>query len=286
MTRIQPALREHIIYCIMVATLATGRSVLADTTMPYPEFRASFASTLLHKGPAPQKFTNEQPPSGVHQVAYRSGSLVLKAWLALPRRIAAEPVPGVVYLHGGFSFGKEDLFDAYPFYQAGYAVMTPMLRAENGNPGDFELLLGEVDDAVAAVEWLAAQPFIDPQRIYVFGHSIGGAGAALMTLREGAKVRHTGGSGGLYGPDAFDRWKSFAPFDTDSEDEQRARLLLGNEQWMQVPHHAYIGRDDELHRSLPSRLSEPADSDTKLEVEFIEGDHFSSLPRAIERYLR
>ena len=270
----------------MLTVLVAARLASADAAVPYPEFRASFVTELLRKGPAPQEYSNEDPPQGVHAVAYPSGSRFLKAWLALPRRIAAKPVPGIVYLHGGFALGKEDLYDAVGFYKAGFAVMTPMLRAENGNPGHFELMLGEVDDAVAAAQWLATQPFIDPERIYVFGHSIGGGTAALIALRNDSNVRHTGSSGGLYGPDAFERWKDFAPFDTGNTNERRARLLRGNEPWMRTPHHAYIGRDDEMSRTLPSAPSGSAAAGSKLRVEVIDGDHFSSLPEAIERYIR
>ena len=35
--------------------------------------------------------------------------------------------------------------------------MAPMLRGENGNPGSFELLWGEIDDASAAIVELASK---------------------------------------------------------------------------------------------------------------------------------
>ena len=275
-----------ILACTVLAMLIAARMAGADTTAPYAEFRASFATELLRKGPAPQEYTNEAPPQGVHTVAYPSGSHVLKAWLALPRRIAVKPVPGIVYLHGGFALGKQDLYDAVEFYKAGFAVMTPMLRGENGNPGDFEFMMGEVDDAVAATQWLATQPFIDPQHIYVFGHSIGGGIAALIALHGDANVRHSASSGGLYGPDAFERWKDLAPFDTDNANERRARLLRGNERWMLRPHHAYIGSDDDMLRSLPPTLTSSTARESMLRLEVIDGNHASSLAGAIERYIR
>ena len=93
------------------------------------------------------------------------------------------------------------LNDCLPFLAAGFAVMTPTLRGENGNPGSFELFYGEVDDAEAAVRFLAAQPRIDSKRIYTFGHSVGGGISALLSLRPEIPVRKGGSSGGLYSRD-------------------------------------------------------------------------------------
>ncbi len=49
------------------------------------------------------------------------------------------------------------------------------LEGENDNPGQFELFYGEVDDAVAAIDYLRSVPYVDPSRIYLAGHSTGGS---------------------------------------------------------------------------------------------------------------
>ena len=98
----------------------------------------------------------------MQQIVYPSGRLALKAWAAF--RANASPshkVPGVVFFHAGFAFAAGNFEAARPFLDVGFAVLCPMLRAENGNPGNFELLLGEIDDAGAAVAWLAGQPGVD-----------------------------------------------------------------------------------------------------------------------------
>ena len=103
---------------------------------------------LIRKGPSPQPYKLSSPPVGVEEVTYPSGSLSLKAWVAYPTGASRNgKVPGVVFFHGGFAFGAGDFEDARPFLDAGFAVMTPMLRGEDGNPGNFEMLLGEVADA-------------------------------------------------------------------------------------------------------------------------------------------
>ena len=58
-------------------------------------------------------------------------------------------------------------------------MLYPSLRGGNQNPGYKEYFFGEVDDVLAAAHYLAQQPFIDPQRIYLGGHSTGGTLALL-----------------------------------------------------------------------------------------------------------
>jgi dipeptidyl aminopeptidase/acylaminoacyl peptidase len=114
----------------------------------------------------------------VQQAEYPSGSLRLKGWLS------ADPGdgkrrPAVVFLHGGWSFDAQDWRDAAPFVEAGFVLFMPMLRSENGNPGVYESLYGEVDDAIAAGRFVASLPYVDGQNTYVAGHSVG---AVLTTL--------------------------------------------------------------------------------------------------------
>src|SRR5699024_493035 len=42
------------------------------------------------------------------------------------------------------------------------------------NPGRREGFLGEVDDVLAAAAFLKRQPYVDPARVYLGGHSTGG----------------------------------------------------------------------------------------------------------------
>jgi dipeptidyl aminopeptidase/acylaminoacyl peptidase len=184
--------------CSLVGCAPSG-----DTNLSYLDRLGTFESQLTISSPAPQDYSDDEPPEGVQVVHYLSGDMSLKAWLALPEDVSDKKRPGVVYIHGGFAFGTGDFIDAQPFRDAGFVVMTPMLRGENGNPGDFELFLGEVEDAASAVEWLASQPFIDSKRLYVFGHSTGGAISALLTLRTNVPVVHTGSAGGLYPSNVF-----------------------------------------------------------------------------------
>jgi predicted alpha/beta-hydrolase family hydrolase len=67
-------------------------------------------------------------------------------------------------------------------------MMFPALRGGNDNPGVKEGFLGEVDDVLAAAKFLARQPFVDPGRIYLGGHSTGGT-LVLLTAECSARFR-------------------------------------------------------------------------------------------------
>ena len=45
------------------------------------------------------------------------------------------------------------------------------LRGENGQPGAFSMFYDEVEDVLAAAEYLAKLPDVDPARVFVSGHS-------------------------------------------------------------------------------------------------------------------
>ena len=275
-----------IMFCVF-AVEGCSASSSKDTkrVSTYLESRKSYSTVLKTRGPAPQDWQPEKTPAGVTEVSYQSGDLTLKGWLAMPKNPPPGKLPAVVYFHGGFAFGMSELEDCLPFLEAGFAVMTPTLRGENGNPGSFELMYGEVDDAEAAVRWLASQPSIDSKRIYTFGHSVGGGISALLSLRADVPIRRGGSSGGLYSKDVFSGWKEFVPFDLSIEKEKSLRLLVGNIGFMQREHIAYIGRKDSLARVVPEAETEARQSSAPLTIKLVEGDHFTSLAPAISAFV-
>lgn len=256
----------------------------AEEKGTFLERRSAHPTVLTRHAPAPQEYENEEPPEGVHELHYASGELSLRAWYVLPP--GASPtakVPAFVYFHGGYAFGASDFDVGVPFHEAGFAVFTPMLRGENGNPGDHERYWGELEDARAAVAWLQAQPEIDPQRVYLFGHSAGGVISGLLSLCEAPRVKLTGSSGGTYDELLFENSDGPFPFDVGSKHERRLRLFSPNAALMQQPHVAYVG-DQDLLAKLGAETARRRGPRSLLEIVTLPGDHFSSFDAALARF--
>ncbi len=184
--------------------------------------RMAYSTQIVRAMKAPQSFAPEQPPAGVAEITYESGKLHLKAWMsALPK--TASKAPAVVFLHGGFSFSADDWTTAEDFVRAGYVLLMPQLRAENGGSGNFELFGGELDDALAAGSYLAKLPQIDSKRIFLAGHSVGGSLTMLAAQMNSPYRAAAAYSGYAHLPDWLDHYKKIAPFDLQKEDEIKIR---------------------------------------------------------------
>jgi dienelactone hydrolase len=154
----------------------------------YAAVRTQFRTRLAREAGSPQREVFVlRPPEYVDQVEYPSGSLRLKAWLTRDRQ-AGQKLPAVLFLHGGFEFGAADWDMAAPYWEAGFVLMVPMLRGENGQPGTFSFLYDEVDDVLAAADFLARQPGVDPDRVYLAGHSAGGT-LTLLAIEASRRFR-------------------------------------------------------------------------------------------------
>lgn len=249
----------------------------------YVAARAGFQTRLVRRGPAPGPTSPADPPPGIRQVRYPSGDLKLAAWVRVPGGARTRRQPAVVFFHGGLALDVEWVELTRPFFDAGFVVMLPMLRGENGNPGAFELLLGEIDDAAAAVRWLAGQPYVDPSRIYAFGHSMGARVSVMLTLQPDVPIRLSGGSAGLYTADGFLRWGSRAPFDVQKVWERRIRAPFDFLDGMRHRHLAFAGRQDYAGERLTEyrRLAQG----TRLEIREVDGDHMGCLRPAVAAFL-
>jgi acetyl esterase/lipase len=101
---------------------------------------------------------------------------------------------------------------ASAYRKAGIVEMYPSQRGGNINPGHKEGFLGECDDILAAARFLAAQPYVDPNRIYLGGHSTGGT-LALLVAELPNPFRAVFAFGPVSNPVVYDD-SDFTPFDT------------------------------------------------------------------------
>ena len=129
------------------------------------------------------------PESALRLVRYSSPVGDLAAYVS-PPPAGATRGPAIIWLVGGFSNSidgtawlpapPEDDQSARAFREAGIVLMLPSLRGGNRNPGSIEAFGGEVDDVLAAADYLAKLDYVDPSRIYLGGHSTGGTLALLV----------------------------------------------------------------------------------------------------------
>ncbi|OVE82525.1 hypothetical protein BVY04_00700, partial [bacterium M21] len=143
--------------------------------------RQGKSAGLVWEMAAPQDFENKPTPKGIVETTYRSGSLELKAWMSTKSELQGKR-PALVYAHGGFAYGHEDWDVVEGFVKKGFVVMLPTYRAENGNPGHYEMFYGEVDDLIAAGKHLSGLPNVDKNRVYLLGHSTGGTLSILAAM--------------------------------------------------------------------------------------------------------
>jgi dipeptidyl aminopeptidase/acylaminoacyl peptidase len=246
--------------------------------------RAGFRSRLRTHGPAPQGYDPTALRPDAREIPYPSGGLALKAWVS-PPPADGKRRPGVLFLHGGFAFGEDDWDMAKPYRDAGYVVLAPMLRGENGLPGDFSMFYAEIDDALAAADALAALPYVQADHLYVAGHSIGGTHALLAAMYTGRfrAAASFAGSPNQYAWIAGAR-KEQAPFDTNDQREMLIRSPLAFAASFQCPVRAYHGTEEIFFAESTAKLAEIARG-AGLDVRAVPvpGDHMTHVAEAMRQ---
>lgn len=152
------------------------------------EARHGFATKLTRKHSIGESVP--VPPAGVLQnVTYLSPIGELAAYVT-PSPADGKKHPAIIWIFGGFANSIGDTAwergprkndqSASAFRDVGIVTMYPSLRGGNTNPGFIEGFYGEVDDILAAADYLAKQDYVDPKRLYLGGHSTGGTLALLV----------------------------------------------------------------------------------------------------------
>ncbi|MEP3479058.1 MAG: alpha/beta fold hydrolase [Fuerstiella sp.] len=254
----------------------------------YASFRKRFRTNLVRTGPSPQRAAELSVPSRATKLTYESDSLILNALYSLPngdQPDRSRKVPAVVFLHGGFAFGDGDWDMVTPYLDAGFAVMIPLLRGENFQDGDFTLYYREVDDVLAATEELTKQSEIDPERIFIAGHSAGGTLATLASLTSD-RFRAVASFSGTMDVRSEDQ-APLLVFDTTQADEFRARSVIEFSASFKSPARLYFGQQERWARQETNTTASQAQAyglDVKAVV--VPGDHFSSVPPAMHQSIK
>jgi dienelactone hydrolase len=121
------------------------------------------------------------------EVTVGTGALALPGTLTLPKLEAGKKAPGLVLVHGSGPQDKDETIGGIKVFRdlaqglasRGVAVLRYEKRtrahAEEVTQHIDDLTPKEevIDDAVLAVKLLAADPGVDPKKVYVLGHSMG-----------------------------------------------------------------------------------------------------------------
>lgn len=244
----------------------------------YAVARQTFRTKLVRDVASPQPWEPVKIADDAREIPYTSGGLKLRAWISPPTKTKR---PAVLFLHGGFAFSLDDWIATKPFRDAGYIVMMPILRGENGSPGSFTLFYDELDDVLAARKVLERRPDVDTKRIFVSGHSAGGSLALLAALAS-RSFRAAAPLSGTVDASMHAEEPELAPFDTTNAEEARMRSAIVFAASFKCPTRIYFGDEEDWAKdgSLETaRRAKAAGHDVEAVV--VPGDHFTMLETAI-----
>ena len=208
------------------AVQAVGTSALQTLAQARAGQRTHVHDALLPEARMAQTSLPRPPATLFVPMAYTNHGMALTAF-ATPDPRDGGRHPAIVWLTGGDTNSLDDFWtegsarndqSASAFRKAGMVMVFPTLRGGNTNPGQREYFWGEVDDVVAAIAQTARLPYVDPQRIYLGGHSTGGT-LALLVAATGIDLRGVFAFGPLADPADYPlpvRWNQL--------DDQERRL--------------------------------------------------------------
>lgn len=185
----------HLAAALLFLAACSARERSTETRVS-PAAKHELRLAALRKAHPTQLFAAPTPPDSSNlEVAYYDAPLGKN--VAYVTRVKEGPKrPAIVWLHGGWDWSISSVAwepgelnndqSASVFHRFhNIAQLYPAPRGANDNPGHWECFFGEVDDVLAAAEFLAARPDVDPTRIYLGGHSTG----ATLALLAAASTR-------------------------------------------------------------------------------------------------
>ncbi|MEM6571321.1 MAG: alpha/beta fold hydrolase, partial [Planctomycetota bacterium] len=218
--------------CVAAPLLVAVLPLAARGQESLPEARRGFETALVDLRSVDSPLV--EPPADLFTLVEVDAPLGKN--LAYLSRVepGEERLPAIVWITGGWPTARggsyvwrpgplENDQSASAFRDAGVVMLFPTVRGTGPNLGFQEFFYGEVDDVIAAGEFLRQHDRVDPERIYLGGHSTGGSLALLVAcstdLFRGVFS---------FGPvaDMTDYGERDWPFDADDPEELRLRSSL------------------------------------------------------------
>ena len=113
----------------------------------------------------------------------KDGKFTISAFVYVPYNLPRQPVsPAIVYVHGGPTSQTVNSFNRFVQYMAnqGYLVIAPNYRGSTGYGKEFQhanlfdMGGGDLQDVLAAAEWIKQTGYVDPKKLILMGGSYGG----------------------------------------------------------------------------------------------------------------
>lgn len=113
----------------------------------------------------------------------RDGKWTISAFVYVPFNLPRQPIsPAIVYVHGGPASQSVNSFNRFIQYMAnqGYIVIAPNYRGSTGYGKEFQhanladMGGGDLQDVLAAADWIKQTGYVDPKKLILMGASYGG----------------------------------------------------------------------------------------------------------------
>jgi dipeptidyl aminopeptidase/acylaminoacyl peptidase len=113
----------------------------------------------------------------------KDGKWTISAFVYVPYNLPRQPIsPAIVYVHGGPTSQTVNSFNRFVQYMAnqGYLVIAPNYRGSTGFGKDFQhanlfdMGGGDLQDVLAAADWMKQTGYVDPKKLILMGGSYGG----------------------------------------------------------------------------------------------------------------
>jgi len=113
----------------------------------------------------------------------RDGKWAISAFVYVPFNLPRQPIsPAIVYVHGGPASQTVNSFNRLIQYMGnqGYIVIAPNYRGSTGYGKDFQhanlfdMGGGDLQDVLAAADWIKKTGYVDPKKLILMGGSYGG----------------------------------------------------------------------------------------------------------------
>ncbi|HTM87631.1 MAG TPA: S9 family peptidase [Terriglobales bacterium] len=130
----------------------------------------------------------------------RDGKFQISAFVYVPHNLPPNrQSPAVVYVHGGPTSQTVNLFNRGIQYlvNQGYLIIAPNYRGSTGYGKEFQQANlfdmggGDLQDVLAAADWIKRSAYVDPKKLVIMGGSYGG----YMTMMAVTKAPEVWGAG-------------------------------------------------------------------------------------------